>query len=326
MCQMWGRFFILCGTIFAVIANADSLSVTKNPADLWTPIATVKTYNPLISGFTSMILPGAGQMYTRNYFKSGTFFASEAIAVIVINQWDKQWRFMQSNANTLNDSAKTLLNSAFLSTIRGQSSSSSLLLTSVDLNQQALLDHYQSVLARRREVNTIAWAAGVYVYNILDAIGSSNAFVDHEERSPFVAGWLAAIPGTGLGQFYNGSFSKAGLVIMAQGALAVVAWNYYRLMKDAETQYENLSSKNTNNPGAIQSTLASRYNGNWQSNRDNAFQNWNQYMWYSLGFYVYSVLDAVVDAHLHDFPVKMNIEPDLVPQGGGVSVNLSLNY
>jgi hypothetical protein len=48
--------------------------------------------------------------------------------------------------------------------------------------------------------------------------------------------------------------------------------------------------------------------------------------WYSLVFYIYGVLDAVVDAHLHDAPTKMKLEPDLTPGQNKVGIRLKMNF
>jgi hypothetical protein len=57
----------------------------------------------------------------------------------------------------------------------------------------------------------------------------------------------------------------------------------------------------------------------WDSRRGNARRMRNTYLWYDLLFYFYGILDAVVDAHLHDFDRKMRLEPDLSPDGGGTA-------
>jgi hypothetical protein len=50
------------------------------------------------------------------------------------------------------------------------------------------------------------------------------------------------------------------------------------------------------------------------------------YLWYSILFYFYGILDAVVDAHLHDAGAKMKLEPDLVPQNKQVGLTLTVPF
>jgi hypothetical protein len=161
---------------------------------------------------------------------------------------------------------------------------------------------------------------GGYVFNVLDAINNTDIFNNSEYKSPLIAGWLSAIPGLGLGQMYNGSLSKAGMVMMAQISLGVVAYDYHRLMKVAEKNYSNL------NETVDKTVLKDKYLNEWASKRSSAFQKRNTYLWYSIFFYLYGILDAVVDAHLHDYPEKMKISPDLVPENGGAQLNLNVKF
>ena len=48
----------------------------------------------------------------------------------------------------------------------------------------------------------------------------------------------------------------------------------------------------------------------WTSKYNDAFHNRNTYLWYSLGCWLYGIVDAVVDAHLHDASTKMKLEPE----------------
>jgi hypothetical protein len=316
-----GLLCVFAGYVFS--EPVDTAAIAKI-SDQWNPLPQVKTYNPYISGVASLILPGAGQIYTHQYLKSGTFFVSQAITGYLAYWWNSEMRNRQRVANRINDSAGTILNVAFYAMVREDSQASALLLSGAGCRQRAQLQHFTAVEAQMRSINALTWAVGVYVYNIFDAVGCSNVFLDNKERSPLIAGWLAAIPVLGLGQLYNGSIGKAGMIMMGQGALGVVAWNYYRLLRVAEDEYKNLKT-NSGNAGTIDKTLSDQYSDQWRFSRDNAFQNWNQYMWYSIAFYFYSIFDAVVDAHLHDYPVKMKIEPDLSPKGG-VSMKLNMDF
>jgi hypothetical protein len=64
----------------------------------------------------------------------------------------------------------------------------------------------------------------------------------------------------------------------------------------------------------------------WEYRRTNAFRNRNMFLWYSLAFYFYGILDAVVDAHLHDAPLKMKLEPDLAPQSKEIGLKATFSF
>jgi hypothetical protein len=144
----------------------------------------------------------------------------------------------------------------------------------------------------------------------MDAAGSSGYFQNSEERSPVVAGWLAAVPALGLGQLYNGKVGKAGMILMVQSALGVIALQNHRLMSQAE---ENANQLTDTRSFESRVPEARSYLAYWERNREQNFRTRNMYLWYSIFFYFYGVFDAVVDAHLHDFESRIQIEPDLRP-------------
>jgi len=192
--------------------------------------------------------------------------------------------------------------------------------TAISNREEAVAYRYSELESRYMAYNSLSWMVGGYVFNVLDAINGTGFFNNSVYKSPLIAGWLSAIPGLGLGQMYNGSLSKAGMVMMAQISLGVVAYDYHRLMKVAEKNYSNL------NVSVDKTVLKDKYLNEWESKRSSAFQKRNTYLWYSIFFYLYGILDAVVDAHLHDYPEKMKISPDLVPANGGAQLNLNVKF
>lgn len=46
--------------------------------------------SPMLAGLFSLILPGAGEAYTENYWKAGIFFAVEATAIVIGLSYDKK--------------------------------------------------------------------------------------------------------------------------------------------------------------------------------------------------------------------------------------------
>ena len=74
----------------------------------------------------------------------------------------------------------------------------------------------------------------------------------------------------------------------------------------------------------VENVLSESYKDEWEFRQNSAFRNRNTYLWYSIFFYIYGILDAVVDAHLHDYREKMKLYPDLVPANDGA--HLQINY
>lgn len=308
-------FLLLFISVFA--ADAEELQVAIPAIDRSDSIRGAY-FNPFLIAGASLVVPGAGQMYTKHFIKGGMFLASEAIAVSVATS-------MFNDSKRIKESTKAFLLRADLDTgisrIRGFN--------------DAELSKYSERLSRYRAYNSLAWASGLYVYNVLDAFECSNIIDKSGSRSPLKAGLLSAIPGLGLGQWYNGSISRAGKIFMGQMSMGVMALNYHRLMTDAGDQYGKVKNEYdrhiieafVHNPDTAElSSNRGRYLASWESERSGAFKARNTWLWYSLFFYIYGIFDAVVDAHLHDYPEKMRMYPDLVPQGDGALLRLNVKF
>lgn len=282
---------------FAVSGSQDSSRIIIPDVKLK---AESKSGDPFIIGGMSMLIPGTGQILSRHYFKAGTFVALEAITASMAG-----YRF--NLAHQYRDLAEKYDLIAKLD-------------TTMSNREKAIGARYNELESRYVGYNALSWMIGGYVFNVLDAINGTGIYKNSEYRSPVTAGWLAAVPGLGLGQIYNGSLSKAGMVIMAQVSLGVVAYDYHRLMRAAEINY----SKSNESSG--KNVLDNQYLNDWKSKRSSAFQKRNTYLWYSVFFYLYGILDAVVDAHLHDYQEKMKLSPDIVPGNGGAQLNLNVNF
>ena len=312
-------FFLLVVVLSISIFGADSEKSNVAKQGLGGIDSTMRVfYNPFLVGGASLVVPGAGQMYTNHYFKGGMFLAFEVITASTAIYWLNDAELTKSATKALR--LKVELDTG-ISRIRGTN----------DAELSAYDEHY----SRYRGYNTLAWASGLYVYNVLDAIQCSNIIDKSGARNPFAAGLLSAVPGLALGQWYNGSLSKAGMIFMGQMSMGVVALNYHRLMNDAGNKYlktktdYNLHILNASALGRDTLALSAsrgRYMDSWESKRSSAFKYRNTYLWYSIFFYVYGICDAVIDAHLHDFPEKMRMYPDLVPQSDGALLNLNVKF
>ncbi|KMQ52724.1 hypothetical protein CHISP_0493 [Chitinispirillum alkaliphilum] len=269
--------------------------------------------------FFSLLVPGGGQFYNAQYLKGGTVLAFEAVTGGIAYHWAREARTRDRRADLLRDSVnfyKELQNNTGLDESALTQARNGQVYYSI-LTSQA---QFQSREARFRSYNALSWMGGGYVFSVLDALEHSGILTHEVNRDPAMAAGLAAIPGLGLGQIYNGSYSKAGLMIMTQVSLGLTAYNYHRLMRDASRQYSIMQ-----NPNSDENMFSSEFLRYWKGRYDSAFSNRNTYLWYSLFFYLYSIVDAVVDAHLSDFPEKTRILPDLALSSEHVALSFSFD-
>jgi hypothetical protein len=292
--------------------NPAAAEIHKNTVvdelDIWRQDSVCR-FNPFVAGAASLVLPGAGQLYTRHYVRAGFFPALEGVFGGFVYFWKRTAEYRDE------EEQRWLLLAA---------SDTGTLVRARHLEESYLVRH-SAVDARFSMYTYLAWAAGGYLFNVLDAVGSSNVFRDTRPRSATTAALLAAVPGLGLGQWYNGSLSKAGMVMMGQISLGLMSYSSHRLMKRAEGNYQRLNAGKADTAGAGESVF-NEYSRMWSSTRNRAFTNRNMYLWYSIFFYGYSIFDAVVDAYLHEYAEKMKVEPDLVIGNKKVYLTLTTDF
>ncbi|MFP4014442.1 MAG: DUF5683 domain-containing protein [Chitinispirillaceae bacterium] len=251
----------------------------------------------------SAVLPGAGQFYAGHPYRGGTFLALEAVSGGVALFWHAEENRRRVEVERFRDSVRFCEEAAL--GLEGEAFDLMMLRAGnfSIYRERALFEARQ---ARLTSYNALAWMMGGYVFNLMDAAGESGLWVEPGLRDPQKAGWLAAIPGLGLGQLYNGSPSKAGMVFMTQFSLGVMAFNNHRMMSGAQEQYNRMRDSTS-----AQYDHRLEHLGYWKDQYDQAFSRRNSYLWYSLFFYLYTIFDAVVDAHLSDYEEKMGLAPDL---------------
>ena len=141
---------------------------------------------------------------------------------------------------------------------------------------------------------------------------------------PTKAALLAIVPGAG--QIYNRRYWKLPLVYGLLGGLGYTLYfqqNQYREYVDASDELRNQPF------GTLPSTLdKERFpRASKEKSADNVTRNItparryrDQFILYSLAGYGLQILDALVDAHLHDFDVSEDLslhwEPTLLPVPG----------
>jgi hypothetical protein len=323
------RFFLILVVIYASLASGetgvvrDSGGITQRDSDVAGVQNSLKAakpasvYNPAIALTSSILVPGAGQVYTRHYVKAGLFLVAEAGVGLFAYQryiWEKD---LVHNADSVGALAARYGRVPKIDTAKADTT-----YPGIGFQLEADRDRFDAKASRYVVYQSISWMAGIYYYNILDALHATGIFKNNSKKSPSLAGWLSAIPALGLGQFYNGETSKAGMIFMTQFNLGYLAFNYQRLMRDCENYEVSIMGDSH----GYATYKAQGLNNDWENRRKEAFRNRNMYLWYSLMFYFYGVLDAVVDAHLHDAGLRMNLEPDLVPQKKQVGMTMTVPF
>jgi TM2 domain-containing membrane protein YozV len=298
----------------------DSVSIYKYQSINQKTFNKNGTYNnPGIALTASLLLPGAGQFYQKKYFMGGLYLISEIGLGIFCYQQSIYNSYLKNKADSINHIA--LLYKDSIIVIKSITDTTKLDTTYFGYYWKLKAD--SAMLETKDPKNiikqTISWMAGIYYYNIMDALYNTGIFYNTLPKNPVLAGWLSAIPALGLGQLYNGEISKAGMIFMVQFNLAYIAINNHLLMTDCEkilTTIELNKSKyfNSNQKDRIDFI------------RKTAFRNRNMFLWYSLAFYFYGIFDAIVDAHLHDAPVKMRLEPDLIPENKKFGLKAEINF
>jgi hypothetical protein len=124
---------------------------------------------------------------------------------------------------------------------------------------------------------------------------------------PQKAGWLAAIPGTG--QLYNKKYWKLPLVYGMMGGLGYWVSFQLKLYKEYAYAYDQVSAKKLSLHSTALGENAQRENS--LSGIYDGLTAARHYLDFSIlvctAGYALQILDAVVDAHLHDFDISPNL-------------------
>jgi TM2 domain-containing membrane protein YozV len=268
----------------------------------------------------STFIPGSGQAYQSRYVMGGLFLAAEAGAIGFAAYWNNDAGLRRSDARRFRDAAGVLnelggaagIDSAVRAAYLYEAGRYSVIADEADFGARE---------SKNTFYNALAWAVGLHIYNALDALEAGGLTARGLERNPTAAGFLAAVPFLGLGQFYNERPAKAGMLAMTQAGLALTAYNQHRLMGMASGKYNQMRDS-----ASAQYAYRAEHLNYWKSRYDNAFSSRNTYLWLSLAAYLYSIFDAVVDAYLSDFNANIDIGTDLsaAPVGGGAAVSVTV--
>lgn len=266
----------------------------------------------------SLAFPGLGQIYCKKRVLGSLFISTELIMGLMVRfRYTAYTGELTDNVTMLEQSVHALNK-----TIASVNDSLQLVILKDSLHQRTQ-DYEFARLERRRGrytmYHSIGWSVGLYVWNIVDVFSSSNHFANNAPKKPFLAASLSSIPFLGLGQIYNGSFSKAGLIWTTQVMLAFMAYNYHRLMQDC------IDSRNVLLQSDVTKIKKEYYAFQWNNEYTNSFKRRNTYLWYFVLFYFYGIFDAAVDAHLHDYEPRIRLSPDLGMDIDKKSVSFTMN-
>ncbi|MBN1980938.1 MAG: hypothetical protein JW795_05365 [Chitinivibrionales bacterium] len=324
-----GVFFWLAVLLSSTICYADTLSHldTKSSVDksLSPPAYTLfldehlgqePVYDYRQSIIRSALFPGAGQWYCDQPARGFSFLAPEiGAALYSINR-------AHMYGNVMNDQVKRSqqLAGALADSLQFFAHNQTLYLKYYEkyLSQTMSVDllQHQQKMSKLSMYHGIEFMMGLYLWNMMDALSCSNAFNDTKPRKPATAVLYALIPYLGLGQLYNQSFWRAGFVWTSQTLFTIMAYDQNTLLNECRQK------RNQVNATKLISNDAKRFAmDQWNSELNSAFRMRNTWLWLLFFSYFYSIFDALVDAHLHDYPINMQIEPHV--QQNDLQLNIS---
>jgi hypothetical protein len=280
--------------------------------------ATPLIYDAQKSASLSALVPGVGQWYCDHKYRAAAFLVSE----ISFGLFSQNRRNMY--ATILNDQVKhsRLKAASYYDSMRmfvhNQTLYQNYYEKCMAETMSSDLWMYQQKAARYSLYHGIEWMAGIYLWNIADAIDCSNAFHDSRPRKPSTAVLLSFSPYLGLGQIYNQSFFKAGLVWTSQTVLSIMAYDQHSLWNDCIEKRNQVNATKL-----LQNQTKQLRISEWNQELNTAFKMRNTYLWLLVFSYFYGICDALVDAHLHDYPINMQLQPQT--QENTLKLNFSIN-
>ena len=262
------------------IPAIDSLPLNDWKAES-SPLSTSKALT------LAVLLPGGGQFYGGHPVRGGFLVGLETVLFglslysyyIDLPHYDRETNRLLDSANTAFDR----LNSDPDAQARFQTWAGRARENAAQRLRQADLANSE-----------LAWAVGLHFYGIADAleIARRSREPEPEVRSVHRAMWYGLLfPGGG--QLYNGRYGKFGLLWMGIGASTISTWSRQNVVKSL-----NLSVATAHDE---ESSGLSTNRDELERDRTLYRKRRNQYYWGMAIFYVYAVMDGMVDAALSDF-------------------------
>ncbi len=278
--------------ILAFILSANKAFSLSNTISEQPNTGKVSPKRPLIATGLSVVLPGAGQIYNKQYWKPPLFWASMAGGAYL---YHSQHKLYKSFSNAYDLKSNYLKNPTLSS----------------DPYPQHSIEYLETWRNRHkllRNVGLFTLGAG-YMVNVVDAYASAQT-----HHNPRAATFMSALlPGSG--QIYNRKYWKLPIIYGGFGALIYFSQVNHKYFLKYRDMYEQKIASQNNAEIPDPEPLASpeailREREYWRRNRD------LNYIGIGL-LYVLNVIDANVDAHLAEFDVSddlsMKISPTIAP-------------
>lgn len=292
----------LCGRAASAQGRSGIAEIDSLPLRDWGGSPEPLSYAKAIT--LSALLPGAGQIYGQHPVRGGILIGLETLLgglALYSNLVDvPRWRGQAADA--LDSADRLFIN-------QGLNPDSAVDLESRRLKQIAFARERTQLAAQQADLanSQIAWALGLHFYGILDAaeIAYLSRHKDTRSRSVRRAmGYGLVFPGGG--QLYNHRYGKFGMLWMAMGASAASAYSRQQMVSLLNKRLEIAIAESPKG-----STTLSEL----EKDRTLYRKRRNQYFWGIALFYVYSVMDGMVDASLSDFdaPSRFALMPG--PEG-----------
>lgn len=282
------------------IPEIDSL-----PLQDWSRSAEPLSYAKAMT--LSALIPGGGQFYGHHPVRGGLLLGMETLlgglalysSLVDIPRWRDQ-------AGAALDSADLLFQA------QGQATPGEAADLEIRRRQKVAFARDRSQLAAQQgdlANSQFAWAVGLHAYGILDA--AEIAYLSRhrvgESRSVRRAMYFGmAFPGGG--QLYNRRYGKFGLLWMTLGASAVSAYSRQQMVDLLNDRLKVARREPAGNVSLV---------SDLERDRTLYRKRRNQYFWGMAIFYMYAVLDGMVDASLADFdaPSRFAFTAGPGPQG-----------
>ena len=264
-------------------------------------------------------IPGGGQFYGGHPVRGGFLMGLETVLVglavytnfVDLPKWRDQFRDALDSADL-----------RFQETIRFPERAAELEAERrrfVDLARDRFeLGAKQADLANSQ----IAWAAGLHAYGLLDAV--EIAYLSRQPPGETLSARKALLRGMlfpGGGQLYNHRYGKFGMLWMTLGASAVSAYSRQQVVDLLNERLRTARAEIAGGSGSAGEV------DRLENDRTLYRKRRNQYFWGMALFYVYAMLDGMVDAALSDFdsPERFALEFGPGP-GGALALEIKLPF
>lgn len=249
----------------------------------------------------SALLPGGGQIYGKHPVRGGFLIGMETLlaglAVYSSLVDIPRWRDL---ANDALDSADILF---VRQTLHPEEAKD---LQSSRAKKLAFARDRSQLAAQQQDLvnSQIAWALGLHMYGILDAaeiawLSRHSSIENRSVRRAMLYGLL--LPGGG--QLYNHRYGKFGMLWMTIGASVVSAWSRQEMVDLFDRRLKVARAEGSSQVAEM------------EKDRTLYRKRRNQYFWGMALFYVYAVLDGMVDASLSDFDAPSRFAVSPTPDG-----------